>query len=159
MRIRCIFIIQILFIHSPINFLNPRHHLVYALACAAQASLWLELLTSSLTTSTGGNKWIGFLFNGTYTGLESNQLQICFTVCMCVIHTCFAFNSSDSGIALGSCGFANLPNASLCGGANTNFGLHAWINLLYFIVSSHSVHYGTYNMQFAIIVVILIFAF
>ena len=68
-----------------------------------------------------------------------------FHICMYVIHTCFAFNSSDSGVALRSCGFTNLPNTSLCGGANTNFGLHAWINLLYFIVSSHSVHYGTYN--------------
>ena len=32
-----IFIAQILFIHSPISFLNPRHHSVYALACVAQA--------------------------------------------------------------------------------------------------------------------------
>ena len=51
---------------SPINFLDPRHRLVYALACASQASLWLELLISTLSINTGVNKWVAFIPTGNY---------------------------------------------------------------------------------------------
>ena len=39
---------------SPINFLNPRHRLVYVLACGALASQWFGLLA---TRSLNINKW------------------------------------------------------------------------------------------------------
>ena len=40
---------------SPINFLNPRHRLVYVLACGALASQWFRLL--EITMSLNTNKW------------------------------------------------------------------------------------------------------
>ena len=40
---------------SPINFLNPRHRLVYVLACGALASQWFGLL--EITMSHNTNKW------------------------------------------------------------------------------------------------------
>ena len=42
----------------PINYLNPRHRLVYSLVCAAQGSLWLRLIYFSLTVGDVSSKWI-----------------------------------------------------------------------------------------------------
>ena len=37
------------------NFLNPRHRLVYVLACGALASEWFGLLTTTMSLNI--NKW------------------------------------------------------------------------------------------------------
>ena len=60
---------------SPINFLDPRHRLVYALACASQASLWLELLTITFSISIDVNKWVAFIpnYKGNYHVVEYFQ--------------------------------------------------------------------------------------
>ena len=42
---------------SPVNFLNPRHRLVYVLACGALASQWFGVLTLSSYSTNDVNKW------------------------------------------------------------------------------------------------------
>ena len=60
---------------SPINFLNPRHRLVYTVACAAQSSLWLQLLFISWNIDTIGNKWTSLIVKG-MAGTQDNHFII-----------------------------------------------------------------------------------
>ena len=51
---------------SPVNFLNPRHRLVYVLACGALASQWFGLLTVSSYSTNDVNKWATPIVNCKY---------------------------------------------------------------------------------------------
>ena len=68
-----LFIISSLHLYSPINFLDPRHRLVYALACASQASWWFYLLTITFSISIDVNKWVAFIPKGNYHVVEYFQ--------------------------------------------------------------------------------------
>ena len=70
-----LFIISSLHLYSPINFLDPRHRLVYTLACASQASWWFYLLTITFSISIDVNKWVAFIpnYKGNYHVVEYFQ--------------------------------------------------------------------------------------
>ena len=48
---------------------------MYTVACAAQSSLWLQLLFISLTSDTIGNKWTSLIVKG-MAGTQDNHFII-----------------------------------------------------------------------------------
>ena len=113
------FYVFTLVLSSPLNFLNPRHRLVYVLACGVIASQWYELIMISANINV--NKWASpivhrkYLINGHLNSyIESSHLHNVSGVCDNYYHISYP---------------------GLCGGTYTSCGIHYGSHLLWYLVS------------------------